>query len=273
MRKRVLLITLLVLVPVCTVLLTSVVPLLFFGTNHISRSQAFGWNNSALCYNAWGPNEAAIDRMIARLPFFPSIKEVDLAPIVKVNEATSLSDRLARLAKSPWIVSLDLSQVGVNDHDLASLANMSRLEWLCLASNSEVTDKGIAHLAKCARLRHLDLRGTSVTPGGIAALARCQELSYLAMPDCVVTDENVAMIPRFPKMTYLVFNGSALTEKGLDHFLTWHHLVTFGGNFTMSYESRIDFNKRFKAEWERAKAAGEDVPPAKRRGRPVYVPD
>jgi hypothetical protein len=194
------------------------------------------------------------------------------------NGEASLKARLARLAGNPWVVSLDLSFVGARDEDVAALASMSQLEWLDLSGNPEITDQGLAHLAKCTRLRCLTLTGTSVTPAGIGALKECQDLEYLFMPDCVVTDDNVMLIPRFPRMNSIGFHGAALTEKGLEHFLNWHFLRTFGVLKTaIPRESEIEFNKRFVAEWERAKAAGEDVPPKKpprgypcRNRNPVY---
>ncbi len=226
-----------------------------------------------MSFTAWSRNESTIDWMIWILPVFPSIKEVCVARISPMKEVTPLKDRLARLAANPWIVSLDLSGINATDKDIASLERMSQLEWLDLTSNPEISDTGIAHLANCTRLRYLDVGGTGVTPAGIAALKRCQKLEHLSMVDCVVTDDNVKLIPRFPRMTYIRFDGTALTEKGLEHFLNWHFLSTFGVDPAIPRQSRIEFNKRFKAEWERAKAAGEDVAPEKRLGRPLYVPE
>jgi len=271
MRKRLALICLLaVIVPLG--LVACCPPSWVFGSNHLRRTLALGWNNPALCCKACGTNEASIDWMMWTLPMFPSIKEVSLSPISPVQGAKPLVDRLARLASNPWIISLEVRNVNATDADLASLEDMSQLEWLDLSSNPEITDKGVARLAGCTRLRHLNLDKTRVTPVGIAALADCVDLTHLSMHDCVVTDENVLQIPRFPRITYVAFNGSGLTEKGMDHFLTWHFLVTFAVDLTISPESRIEFNKRFKAEWERAKAAGEDVPLEKDRGRPLFIP-
>jgi Leucine rich repeat len=268
MRRRLLLIGLVVLIPACGIV-KSCAPVLVFGQTRVSRTRAFGWNNPALCFVAWGNSEASIDRMIWLLPCFPSIKEVRVAPISLLNEVTPLSDRLSSLAKNPWLVSLDLGNVGATDADIASLEGMSQLEWLDLHANPRITDKGIGQLAKCTRLRHLNLDGTRVTPAGIAALVNCQELSYLSMHECVVTDENVAMIPRFSKMYYLVFDGAALTEKGLSHFVDWHFLNAFAPSAALPGEARLEFNRKFKEAWERAKAAGEDVPLDRHRGRPL----
>lgn len=207
------------------------------------------------------------------LPMFPSIKEVALSRRAPFTGAPPLADRLAKLASNPWLVSLDLYRVDVTDADVISIASMSQLEWLNLSGNPKITDTGIAHLARCTRLRYLDLDGTRVTPAGIAALSDCINLEYLSMRECVVTDENVEQIPRFPRLRHVFFNGAGLTEKGIEHFLTWHFLTTFGAHSTIPQESRIELNKRFRAEWERAKAAGEDVPTERHRGRLFFVPD
>jgi hypothetical protein len=78
-------------------------------------------------------------------------------------------------------------------------------------------------------------------------------------------------------MNFIRFHGTDLTEKGLEHFLNWHFLKTFAVKVTTTRDSQIEFNKRFVAEWERAKTAGEAVPPRKpprgyplRNRNPVY---
>jgi hypothetical protein len=258
-RKRLFLIFTLVLIPSCGFVSSGGPRLLSGRVSLFGQTRAFGWSDPAVAVTVVSHNEW----MIRILPFFPSIKEVRLGRMSPHNQATSLKDRLARLAGNPWVVSLDLGFLKLTDKDVAALANMSQLEWLDLSANPEITDMGIAHLAKCTRLRCLTLEGTAVTPAGIAALKECQHLEYLSMGDCVVTDDNVMLIPRFPKMNFIRFHGTDLTEKGLQHFLNWHFLKTFAVKVTTTRESQVEFNKRFVAEWERAHAAGEDVPPKK----------
>ena len=277
MRRQLFLICLLVLVPSCGFVGSCGPRLLSGRVAGFRQTRAFGWSHPAVAITVASHDEASNDWKIWVLPLFPSINEVRLGRITPPNQAASLKVRLARLAGNPWVVSLDLGSIGATDEDLAVLAKMSQLEWLDVSGNPEITDNGIAHLAKCRRLRCLTLEGTGVTPAGIAALKECQELEYLSMGDCVVTDENVMLIPRFRKMNFIRFHGTDLTEKGLEHFLNWHFLKTFAVKVTTTRDSQIEFNKRFVAEWERAKAAGEAVPPRKpprgyplRNRNPVY---
>lgn len=271
MRRRLFLICVLVLVPSCGFVGSCGPQLLSGRVAGFRQTRAFGWSNPAVAITVASRHEASNDWRIWILPLFPSIKEVRLGRMSFSNGEASLKARLARLAGNPWVVSLDLSFVGATDEDVAALASMSQLEWLDLSGNPEITDQGIAHLAKCTRLRCLTLTGTSVTPAGIGALKECQNLEDLMMPDCVVTDANVMLIPRFSRMKSICFHGAALTEKGLEHFLNWHFLRNLAVlKITIPRASQIEFNERFAAEWERANAAGEHVSPKKPpRGYPL----
>ena len=271
MRKRLFLICVLVLIPSCGFVSSCVPQLLSSRVSGFHQTRAFGWSDPAVAITVASRHEASNDWRIWILPLFPSIKEVRLGRMSPHNKATLLKTRLARLAGNPWVVSLDLRFLKLTDEDIAVLASMSQLEWLDLSANPEITDQGIAHLAKCTRLRCLTLTGTSVTPAGVAALKECQNLENLMMPDCVVTDANVMLIPRFSRMKSIGFHGAALTEKGLEHFLNWQFLRTFGVlKITIPRASQVEFNERFAAEWERANAAGEHVSPKKPpRGYPL----
>lgn len=213
---------------------------------NLYRTRALGWSDPAYKAKARPPYDINVDRMIAILPFCPSVKEVRMFPMPDFRR------RLARLAKSPWIISLDLSTSGIVDDDLAALAGMTQLEYLYLENNSKITDVGIAHLAKCTKLRFMELTHTSVTGTGFAALAGCQELQTIDLSECPVTDETVVQIPRFMKLAHIYLAGTQITDTGALHFLEWTSLDGFGGPQQISAEVWQEFKLRFR---EREKAA------------------
>lgn len=228
---------------------------------HVAR--VHGGRDRSVAATPRAPYDMNVDKVIDLLPLCPSVKEFRMVPMAGKRE------RLARIVKSPWIISIDLGLTDAVDDDLAALGGMDDLEWLDLTGNVGVTDAGIAHLAKCTTLRTLNLAHTSVTGTTLADLANCRALETLELMACPVTDETVAMIPRFPKIMKINLSETQITEKGLRHFVNWHYLTLLGIPNSIPRDARIEFNRQWRAEYERAKAAGEDVPP--KPGRGVYV--
>jgi hypothetical protein len=215
---------------------------------NLYRTRAFGWSDPAHSLTPREPYDVHFDRMLMLLPFCPSVKEVRVVPVSEFRR------RLARLARSPWIVSLNLSYSGIVDDDLAALTGMTQLEYVYLEGNRQITDAGVAHLAKCTKLRHLDLRQTCLTGTGLAALAACQELRTIDLTECPVTDETVVQIPRFTKLDRIYLADTQITDKGARHFLEWTSLDGFGGPRQISEDVWREFKQRFRA---REKAAGK----------------
>lgn len=219
-----------------------------FGANFY-RTRAFGWSDPAYSVLARPPYGVHVDRILAILPFCPSVKEVSMPPMPDRRR------RLARLAKSPWIISLDLSYSDIVDDDLAELAGMAQLEYLYLEGNPKITDVGIAHLAKCTKLRFMNLTHTNVTGTGFAALADCQELRTLDLSACPVTDETVVLIPRLNSLQEIYLDRTRVTDTGVRHFLDFPSLEgIYGSPHQISDEFWQEFKRRIR---ERDQAAGK----------------
>ncbi|MFN7812226.1 MAG: hypothetical protein ACK5SI_06135 [Planctomycetia bacterium] len=214
---------------------------------NLYRTRAFGWSDPAHSLTPREPYDVHFDRMLMLLPFCPSVKEVRVVPVSEFRR------RLARLARSPWVVSLDLSYSDIVDEDLAVLADMTHLEYIYLEGNPKLTDAGITHLARCVTLRHLDLRETSVTGTGFAALAGCQELRTIDLTQCPVTDETVVQIPRFAVLDNIYLGGTQITDTGARHFLEWTSLDGFGGPEQITEDLWQEFKKRWRQREEEAR--------------------
>ena len=81
-------------------------------------------------------------------------------------------------AIAPHVVWIDLARSQVTDAGLASLAKFTNLERLHL-ENTKVSDAGIASLAGLKSLEYLNLYGTKTTDAGIAKLAADKALKKL----------------------------------------------------------------------------------------------
>jgi cytochrome c553 len=100
------------------------------------------------------------------------------------------------------------------DKELALLEPIaSQLVWLDLA-RSQVTDAGLASVAKMPYLERLHLENTKVTDAGLAKLAGLQALEYLNLYGTKVTDRGIAQL-----------GGS----KGLKKLFVWQTGVTKAG--------------------------------------------
>ena len=97
-----------------------------------------------------------------------------------INAADKFGDKeLSELsAIAPHVVWIDLARSQVTDAGLASLAKFTNLERLHL-ENTKVSDTGIASLAGLKSLEYLNLYGTKTTDAGIAKLAADKALKKL----------------------------------------------------------------------------------------------
>jgi internalin A len=102
----------------------------------------------------------------------------------------------------------------ITDLDLNTISLLSRLEDLNLgvgvslgktgvpvgAGNCRVTggiqltDLGVAKLAKLTRLRQLDISGAKITPAGLSALTKLPDLERLSLWNCKALDDSIAPV-------------------------------------------------------------------------------
>ena len=100
------------------------------------------------------------------------------------------------------------------DKELALLDPIAaQVVWVDLA-RSQVTDAGLAALAKMTNLERLHLENTKITDAGLASLAGLQALEYLNLYGTKTTDAGVAKLA---------------TAKGLKKLFVWQTGVTQAG--------------------------------------------
>lgn len=88
-----------------------------------------------------------------------------------INAADKFGDKELALLEpiAPHVVWVDLARSQVTDAGLAVIAKMTNLERLHL-ENTKATDAGIARLASLQKLEYLNLYGTKTTDAGLAKL-------------------------------------------------------------------------------------------------------
>lgn len=121
---------------------------------------------------------------------------------------------------------LDLYDSPVTDATLASLADgLPELRFLSLA-DTQVTDAGLAQVARLTHLQELHLDNTPVTDTGVAQLAPLTELRILDFKGTRVTDAGLAIVRRFPHLQALYLTRAPITDAGLAHVATLTDLRT-----------------------------------------------
>jgi len=111
--------------------------------------------------------------------------------VVELNlQDAGLGDSVAEsLGKLTGLARLRLSRNEITDRGIAALARLPRLERLNVYANAGVTDASVDALASIASLRQLDVWQTGLTAQGIARLQqRRPDLAVQAAAESVITD-------------------------------------------------------------------------------------
>ncbi len=120
-------------------------------------------------------------------------------------------DALAHVAQFRQIRSLR------NDVMMVSAAEVHSL-WISSANyidSGYVTDTGIAHLKRLARLEALVLVGTTVTNDGLRELTGLQRLKRLKISSPNITDEGIPHFLRLRNLEALCVSGTSISEAGV----------------------------------------------------------
>lgn len=120
----------------------------------------------------------------------PSVTDAGLEVLANYNDLQRLTLRdvpstkgtaLAKLPSPEKLVSLNMSQSGIGDAEVAHLAGMTHLESLNL-SETQLTDQAVDTLAKLTSLKELVLTQTSISEEGMNRLGG-------ALPDCSIRSD------------------------------------------------------------------------------------
>lgn len=126
-----------------------------------------------------------------------------------------------------------LDRTPVADADLAALGGLEdRLQRLNL-SNTELTDEGLAQLAKFKSLVQLRVRSRRITDQGLAALVQLPVLKHLHLIDAPITDAGLQHLHGLKSLSSLYLDQTQGTAEGfaqLEKALPKAHLHVDGGH-------------------------------------------
>lgn len=106
----------------------------------------------------------------------------------------------------------------LRDEDLLRLAQFPALERLIFDHARQVTDRGVAVVAKLPRLTRLFLDGVPITDRGLTSIALCPSLEYLAVDSPLITDNGVAQLLALSQLESLSLGGERLTSRAISGF-------------------------------------------------------
>jgi internalin A len=137
-----------------------------------------------------------------------------LLPKLKKLSFNGIQRRNAGACWTPLITDLDLDTIsllsGLEDLNLGIGVSLGKTGVAVGAGNCHVTggiqlsDLGVAKLAKLTKLRRLDISGAKITPAGLKVLENLPQLERLSVWNCTALDDSVgAELAAIPKLTLL----------------------------------------------------------------------
>lgn len=113
---------------------------------------------------------------------------------------------------APNVVEVDLSRTKVTDEGLKHIGKLARLTHLNL-SRTQITDKGIAHLSGLRSLEYLNLYGTGVSDAVLPMLAKHRRLKALYAWKTKITSEGLSKLRKALPDAKLVLETDAKANR------------------------------------------------------------
>ena len=103
----------------------------------------------------------------------------------------------------------------VSDAGLAHLARLSQLQWLWL-DRTKITDAGLVYLKGLTQLKVLYLNDTQITDAGLAHLAGLKQLEALILDFTQITDAGLGYLAGLTQLQRLELVGTKVTDEGVE---------------------------------------------------------
>jgi hypothetical protein len=112
---------------------------------------------------------------------------------------------------------LDLTNMEVDDSDVAGLRGLTNLRWLSLEGTS-ISDEGLKHLSKLTNLEELLLSHAEISNAGLKHLENLSELRRLDLADTNIADAGLVSIGHLRKLEVLVVRSTGIRGAGLSEW-------------------------------------------------------
>lgn len=148
------------------------------------------WSDDIRTVQTWFLGEIGVDRIVKEAP---NLKEL----YIYRNCSDAVLEKVSQLKH--------LELLHIRD----SLARGDRVN---------VTDQGLAHIAKVTSLKTLIIEDCdAVTDAGMSHLSTMPNLEELEIPYSSIGDEGVAHLAKIPRLRILGLNGTPMTDKSLTY--------------------------------------------------------
>ena len=149
-----------------------------------------------------------------------------LLPKLKKLSFNGIQRRNAGACWTPLITDLDLDTIsllsGLEDLNLGVGVSLGKTGVAVGAGNCHVTggiqltDLGVAKLARLTKLRRLDISGAKITPAGLKVLRSLPQLERLSVWNCQALDDSAAPeLASVPKLAFLDLSYTAAGDETL----------------------------------------------------------
>lgn len=154
------------------------------------------------------------DKAIPHLARLPNLQRIYLSD-------TSVSDAgMAHLATMDRLLQLALANTRVTGSGVSRLERLASLERLWLDS-TKLGDDGVEMIARSfPRLEILFIGQTEVTDAGVAEIARLSNLAVLSLENTPVTDASVPILAGLGSLRRVNLRGTAVTPVGIETLST-----------------------------------------------------
>ncbi len=183
------------------------------GTEFRSRTDVVDWANEIPIPQRapWWQRLLGVDCPQELTVYFEGSPEAGSPPVALLSQLPQLED--IRLVDGKH----------TSDDDLAALDKLPKLRALHIYSD-QLTDAGVAHLAKNSSIQRLTLEGTRLTDDALASAASMPNLRFLELTKCAVTDSGLAHIRNKQSLVGLALRVDIMGDEWLGHLSTCENL-------------------------------------------------
>ncbi|MBW3541547.1 MAG: DUF433 domain-containing protein [Planctomycetes bacterium] len=150
---------------------------------------------------------------------FADLGQLERLRELAANGSGFTDEGLAALRHLPNLRSLAIEDTEITDKGLEHLALLRSLQSLDIQRCSRITDDGVRHLAALSGLERLDMDRTKVTGVGLAGFAESKNLEWLRLDGRMIDDEGLAVISTLKSLRALWMADLALSEMQLHDLL------------------------------------------------------
>ena len=199
-----------------------------------------------------------------------------LLPKLRKLSFNGIQRRNAGACWTPLITDLDLDTISLlsslEDLDLGVGVSLGRTGVAVGAGNCHVTggiqltDLGVAKLAKLTKLRRLDISGSKVTPTGLKVLKNLPQLEHLSLWNCKALDDSAAPeLAALPRLTFLDLSYTSVGDQALKSLAALPNLkLLYLTDTKVTADAAEDFRKQKPGSFVSWAKRPEPVPrPAK----------